>query len=392
MKKRNSIFEKIALFLNAFSIMFGYIFPNQIFLVCFSLIFSIIVVRPKSLKINYYDKAIFILVLIFVINSLFSINFTNSFKFIFMFILCWLNTRILVDLKIDWRKKIIDYIWFFSLIHTLCVIIHFLKPEIIYSFTQLFFNSETMSLTQQLANLGSFSGICNQTGLAGFLVSIFIIISFIKIDYSDKKTLYVIFSFLGFLALFLTGKRGFVLFDVLIILLYFIFFQKGNISKKIIYFMLLIFFVFIGIILLSKFGILDSFLNKIVVLQNSNDLSNGRNALWSRTFEIFENKFVFGNGINTIDIVLGNYSHNIYIQLLAELGMFLFLPVIIWMINNLLCAVRKYKKSHNVYDVLSIFIQFLFLLYGFTGNPFYGSTFLCVYFLGVCLLCERKEV
>lgn len=391
MKSRKYYIENFLIFLNVFSIMFSFIFFNQFYFLIFTLLLSILIVRPKVIKIQPVDKKIFFLIFVFIINSFFSFSPANSLKYVIMFILCYLNIRILFELNVNWKSKLLNYLWLAVFIHSLCVVIHFIKPNIIYSFLEKFYDSNNMMLINNLANLGSYAGICNQTGLAGFIVSIFIIMSFIKIDFSNKKIMYILFTFLGFAALFLTGKRGFVIFDILMIFLYFLFFQNGNISKKIIYFILLIMLAFLGVYILSNMGILKSFLNKLIVLQNSNDLSNGRDVLWSKTIDVFKTKPFLGNGINTIDLLFGDCTHNIYIQLLAELGILGYWVVVFWFIGNLIDSIKNYLSNKNVYNILSLFFQLLFLLYGLTGNPFYSSSFLWLYLLGI-FLSEGRSV
>jgi hypothetical protein len=98
-----------------------------------------------------------------------------------------------------------------------------------------------------------------------------------------------------------------------------------------------------------------------------------------------------GNGINTIDLLFGDCTHNIYIQLLAELGILGYWVVVFWFIGNLIDSIKNYLSNKNVYNILSLFFQLLFLLYGLTGNPFYSSSFLWLYLLGI-FLSEGRSV
>jgi len=384
-KNKKNLLANILVLINVFPIFFGYLFVNYYYLQIITLFLTFFIVLPQGFKITFKEKLLFIVVVLLSINSIFSIHMSNSLNFIFMFVLSVLNMLLLDNAQLDWKNKCINVIWFSSLIHVIFVILHFVNPILIYNITRRFFSSEVLAVTTQLADLGSYAGICPQTGTAGFLISLFIIISFIKIDFSNKKGLYVLFTFIGFLSLLLTGKRGFLLFDIMMLVYYYFFAQKGNISKKIFYIFLVVFLLLGGFIILSRLGFTDSIINKMLALQESNDISNGRTGLWEDTFNIFKNNVFFGSGISTVDYLLGNSSHNIYIQLLAELGI-VFYPFIIFMFFYFFFKVFKQeKKNHSIYNLISLFIQLLFLLYGFTGNPFYGCMFLWIYFLGISL-------
>ena len=89
-----------------------------------------------------------------------------------------------------------------------------------------------------------------------------------------------------------------------------------------------------------------------------------------------------GIGIGSIKDILGDYSHNVYIQLLAETGIIGFLSYAIAITTSLLMSIKKLKnalkgKNKMVMEILgfSILMQIIFIIYSITGNPLYGHIF-----------------
>ena len=64
MKSRKYYIENFLIFLNVFSIMFSFIFFNKFYFLIFTLLLSILIVRPKVIKIQPVDKKIFFLIFV----------------------------------------------------------------------------------------------------------------------------------------------------------------------------------------------------------------------------------------------------------------------------------------------------------------------------------------
>ena len=126
---------------------------------------------------------------------------------------------------------------------------------------------------------------------------------------------------------------------------------------------------------------------------------NGRTEYWKYCKEMFNNSPLFGNGINTYKSYLKSnselkvyHAHNIYLQLLGELGIIGFLLTIFFFTSCLFSTILFYKRnkkrlsSKEVYALnFSMGIQLLFLLYGMTGNTFYYYEQLLTYFFGIAI-------
>lgn len=190
---------------------------------------------------------------------------------------------------------------------------------------------------------------------------------------------------LGIIALFITDKRGSILFSLcsIIVVLYF------NLSQRTKTITLMFIFFIITIIILGTIGIIDS--NTISRYWNE-ESSSGRTLLYSVALRLFSYKPVLGNGWMSYQYLSGIKSrgaymmtHNVYLQLLCEVGVVGFLIVIAGFILNgvVLLKVIKKTKLEGRYEyylgLLGLFGESFFLLTCLTGNSLYDNVFFYFY-------------
>lgn len=96
-------------------------------------------------------------------------------------------------------------------------------------------------------------------------------------------------------------------------------------------------------------------------------------------------------------------THNVYLQILCEAGIFGLITFLYAVFSTLLKTVAKYRESIqgnnkelvSVYG-FSLFQQLLFITYGLSGNPLYDYNFMLMYFSGVIMMnyssCLRRQV
>ena len=132
----------------------------------------------------------------------------------------------------------------------------------------------------------------------------------------------IIISICFFVMIFLTGKRSYSVIAVgLFFLAVFYALPKYNRVVKILERVLLALLALIALLIAnSQFHFMDSVINKFVNLSNSGDVSNGRLALYSKTFDIIGAHPLFGIGINAISDTEVGLVHNSYLQWIAEFG------------------------------------------------------------------------
>ena len=91
-----------------------------------------------------------------------------------------------------------------------------------------------------------------------------------------------------------------------------------------------------------------------------------------------------------------NYmAHNIYVQLLGEVGIIGFIIFITFFVNDIIKTIKSIKKECNEQNLqllyFSLFMQIVFLLYGLTGNPLYFPQQMMVYIICISILSNIRN-
>ncbi len=162
------------------------------------------------------------------------------------------------------------------------------------------------------------------------------------------------------------GRGGFVLLVVLVIATVII-----NMGKKA-YKIVIPAILFIVVIrytvpwLISLFGINIKGLTRIMSFFNGDIKNDGRFELYSQSLSLFGESPVFGKGIGSIFHYLHSYSHNLFMDILAEagiLGIFLFIVLLVLFFKKLFVLFRQ--------GSLFRFLTYIFIC-GMTLNLFSG--------------------
>lgn len=236
---------------------------------------------------------------------------------------------------------------------------------------------------------GIYSGLFAEKGVAAFGMNLGFIISFSSFLNSFKKK-HIIASVLFFVAIFFTGKRTLAVIPVILVFLALIFISKGNL-RKIYISITAILATFVGIVLMAFPQILLSLDHT-----GTGDLTTGRDTiLWPVAFDMFESHKLLGAGINTFNTVIQSqnpnnqalsnwyyHAHNIYIQFLGEVGIIgtiLLCTAILFFLVKTIKTIHKTQNSkYKMLATVSLLIQFMWIIYGLTGNTFYYHLqFLC---------------
>ncbi|MCK1191804.1 O-antigen ligase family protein [Streptococcus uberis] len=145
------------------------------------------------------------------------------------------------------------------------------------------------------------------------------------------KLLNIISALINIYCMFAGGGRGaFVLFFVLLIT--FVIFNRGSIKgyKFIIFFLTVLFFI----IILTTTGALNIFSSSVATgleritrffNENNNLQSDERYNIYKNSWDLFKDAPFFGHGIGSVFIFLNGYSHNIFLDILIDFGIFGFL-------------------------------------------------------------------
>ena len=240
--------------------------------------------------------------------------------------------------------------------------------------------------------------------LAAYLMIIFFFLTSFMLHNSKKgKLIYYIFALIPILmGLFFTQTRGVWLSIVIAIIFYFLRRPKVIIPAS----------IFIGSIVIVFFSIvLDRFLS--VKNFGSDGSAIGRMQAWLASIVIIKNNWLFGVGFDGFIALRDNifsfylvpvlHSHNTYLRLWLELGIFGFIPyigIMIWAFILTFKLIKIHKKNKDILKIVeALQLSFVGLFVAFMFEPYfslYGNSTIIIWFLISITYylhnCTRKDI
>lgn len=407
----------ILLFTFVFSLLKSFVFPTNLAWLLL-LIFSILIllfsnlILLKGFILTRIDIMWFIFIIFFVCNifikDIASIESIIDIIVYFLAICFLLLTKVNIN-NYDYSFKLIKLL---AILYALSAIFQFLMTDYYLSnVLPLFSQGEQVNILRLLRE-NAYSGFTNQTAhLAGYIVNGIGLIFFSNWKNNLKyKVLSVIMLVILLVGLMLTIKRAHFIFMIVAILITAIFSTNNKtIIKKLKNIIIAMFIVILFIIISLMINInreespVANFVHEIestiVGVLEGDDITTGRSMLYRYSWEMFKENSISGIGwrefynktYGLINKDQGSHPHNIYLQLLTELGLIGFLLFIIpvtyvyFKTFRLLRSVIQHNSSRLInwkYGIqFSLYSQTFFLLYGLTGNPLTDYNFLLMYFL-----------
>jgi len=323
-----------------------------------------------------------------------SVDYQESLGFIFMIALT-LVIKIIFEHANNWQDKLVHYFLVASLIHVIATVLFVPFPDIMSTIAKAILNEERYLSNFLLFSRGAYAGITEQTSVNAFFATVGIAIFFSNVFTLRKnKILNLIFLTLSIVAVLLTAKRSAFLINAIIIYIILFITNRFGRRKLLSSLFITLFIIGTGIFIMNKIPETQIIFKKNNILKSVNDISNGRYMLWLDTFEIFKNNLVWGTGINTIHTILNDGTHNIYLQLLAEVGIFgaiLFYITFIYSFLKSTYYIKNIVKLNDVSDtikrnlLISNYLQVFFFAYGFVENPLYNTYFFVPYMICVAI-------
>lgn len=359
-------------------------------------VFMIIILssRMNRFKMEISTKERFVwLIFVFYITmtSIFSIETIGSIRFSLLYLFIILSAMALDSIG-GWQYVYTKMYLKFSVLFCLTTYLSYFFGHKFINMISFFYTSNQVSRLNLMYSRNYFSGISNQVGFAGFFISIGVLILFSKnINEQKKSSILKIALMLG--GVILTAKRGH-----LVAVLLSLFIMKLIMLKKSKQRMITktakasIVALVIAFISYSIFEPLQYIVSRFL---DNPDFTSGRVDIYRILLELFYERPVFGNGFNSFNRYMDTYfgiavdGHNIYLQLLAEVGIVGTVLIIFIFIRSLYKSVNLYlnesDNSINSYLLLSIGIQVFFLLYGLVGNPIYNHQFFMTYMYSISI-------
>lgn len=325
-------------------------------------------------------------IIVSVVSNFKSVDFQTSFSQVIL-LSYFLVMSTFVSLDTSDNKYLINILWFSCGLHVIFSLWQYFDNITFYSFLGKFANAERLAESLEIYRRGRLCGITDQTGINGFFISIFMIINMSKLLKAEKHKLqFLIMLIVALFILFNTGKRAFTLTTIAIcICMWLINGNQMTFRKKIKNLGIGIVILIIIGWLVVNYGVADSIISKFQYLALQGDVTNGRGELWRDTLEIFDKHRFFGVGIRSIPLLLGDATHNVYVQLLAEVGIvgagIFYCAMLYPFIKSCYVSIREKKLSLK--RLVAISVQLFFLVYCITGNPLYDHKMMWIYAVAV---------
>ena len=385
MNKKNNILETIGILLVIFNIYFSHIkyFGFSLFLPTLFGCVLLFVSKGRSFK-TYTCNLKFLIILIIIIFSC-ALHFTSySFSYLIKFFIGFLILLIFENFTNDDSKKILNIFKKMSLFFAIATIVSCFTQPVYFKIVDFLYNKEISKTIIDLYNYKGFSGLAGQTGNNAFLILVGGIIVIYDLYFGNSNKFISILSLLIIIvSILLTDKRMFLLLLIIVLMIYtYVYLKNKKLTKRK---MMVIMIGLIAFCLFSYYAV-----NNFKVFSRFSDTSNmmnGRDGLALSAIQLIKENYLFGVGINNYIPASGQpmYTHNVFLQLTCELGVFFAAIVIVIIISSLFKKTRYlFKNAKGELEIVltfSTFAQIVFVLYFFTGNSFYDANMLYVYFI-----------
>lgn len=295
--------------------------------------------------------------------------------------------KIILSNSGDIYKSFIKIIISFSCIHVICTILQVYLGDFILKINKLLLTQESYNVNFSQYLRGKFGGITSQTGTDAFYITIFICIMFcFFVENSNKKykIIYFLFMIIGLSALIFTRKRGLLIFNIIVMIVVLTIRKIHKFKNEHI--------ILYGIILLIIVTVIIGFsVNNIEIIQKylvDEDITSGRINIYAEVFRMIrESGFVIGNGIGSVENVIGIKAHNVYLQVWAEVGVIGLIMYLFALFGTLRTSINKYREQiyNKSFILISIYMQLIFIFYGCTGNPLYDYFMISLYFIFISI-------
>lgn len=376
-----------------------YIYFGSSIVVASSLFLAIFCIYISNKKeISNYGLKFFYTELCWMLTALIMLVWNQDFKngetgIIIQYILLVVFI-IISKYSVNWIKAYNNYMISFAIIHATCTILFFIVPSLYPDIIVKLFDQQYQNSLLNWYNNGYATGLAVHYSQNGIFLAIATGVTFCILICNKNKRIKNIFAFaISFFALLLTGKRGPLLFSILAMMIFFFVFESNKPLSRFIKIASLILSGATLILILEKYvPAISNTLARFTAY--SGDITNGRTELYDFAWLWFKENPIFGIGwggypyrVNTtfIGAIYGRdsnmYAHNVYLQLLCEVGIIGFIVFILPMLYTLLKTIKllkesRYKKisinkEEEVAISISVFVQLYFLMYCITGNPLY---------------------
>ncbi len=319
-------------------------------------------------------------------------NFMPLLVFMSVLLLCCVSRR-----DISWAKytlKLLNIIYF---VYAAATIVFYFTPSFYKGVVVNLFPDSSAKLIQ-LYDQGCMAGLTNHYSQnAMFIAAGLLITAAGLLKTKKKKWTEIVHCLIMIVALLLTGKRGQVIFAAAAVFAMYYFYTSNNKRTRLFKIFGAVFAaVCAASIVLTVFPALSTFIVRFQQGMDAGDITANRTMFWALAKDLFMQHKLIGVGWSQFQaysstvLSYAAHTHNIYLQLLCEVGIIGTVVYLGWFVYNYINAAKLYKFMRknaigSGYALrlvgFSLCFQTFFLLYGFTGNPLYDEEVYILYFI-----------
>lgn len=246
---------------------------------------------------------------------------------------------------------------------------------------------------------GAIAGLAFEKAYAAFICNLGVGVIFAEFM-AEKSYKYIIESVIVLFALMMTGKRTLFIIPIIIIFIFIMILSKENKIIKL---------LGIGTGMVTIFSIAYTMIPKAALIfdrifNNGGDILSGRINFWNYAMEMFYKNPIFGKGFMSFNDYIFNkgfryygerwnyQAHNIYIQLLGEIGIIGFTLIVLLILSMTVKAIFFVKKESNFWNMLLVYWIVLFEIYSLTGNTLYYPCQMIILILDIVFISNIRKI
>lgn len=332
-------------------------------------------------------------------------SISNHYYISIYFTLAYIGFYIVSQKYCDWHGIFLRLLIATSVIYALLTIYCIISPDFFYGKVIPTFESYGAAAQSLRINYdnGFVAGFTPNTGLNAIYIVVglgCVVVGLITGRYK-KVSVSSVAAVVMVVALLATGKRAHFFFSLISLFVVYYFLNCNHPAKRIFKILFAIVFLVGFIFVLNDYiPFIANNIQAWIVRFSSDNIDTGRNVYRDAALSLFFSNPLFGIGWDGTKYafvgILGKetYVHNVFIQLLTEVGIVGSIPFFAFFILSVKHVIHALKKivlsKDNAFEVpislaYSLFFQVFFLLYCLTGNPLYDASTLLPYMLSCAI-------
>ncbi|MGF2082642.1 O-antigen ligase family protein [Enterococcus casseliflavus] len=381
-------------------------FISSISLVFYIILLLIVTAKKKmNLKVSFFVIYFSFLFLFFILYRNHNLQGSGITNIVFLLTIL-ISIYLLYD-SIEWIPPFLNVLNILCSLHVFITVITFFIPSVGYNIVNWNLSGDELIVAISQIENGKIVGLSDTYSLNATYISLAFGLSITNVLYygensfKNYKFIYFIFSFI---ALIVVGKRAHVILSLITIIFIWLIENRKKIKKR--FFNLALLFILLVPIIVFLLPYVSNSLVFIDRFFDQQDLSTlgGRTELYAEAFRIFKDHVFIGVGWagypEIVQYTVGaNYingfsrmqAHNIYLQLLAEVGIIGFIFFAYLFYSGIRAGISEMRvlnerSKYKFFVVYSLYIQIFFVLYGLSGNPLYDRATYIPYFISLTII------